>query len=165
MISAFVIKAKMALDYLIDKKIASKIALAGLSRGALLCFHIAAICPWIQHVLAFAPLIDLGNLSEFLKIKEREQVQNLHPNNLAPFLTEKEIRMYIGNNDTRVGTKNAFFLIEKLVEEANKSKKKCPFELIIYPSIGYKGHGTDEKTFKEGCLWLKEKLLESDLQP
>lgn len=165
-ISPFVKKVEKALAYLIDEKIASpsKIAVVGLSRGAFISFHVAAKCREIKYILAFAPLIDLYSLSEFASIKDNLLIQSLHPNKLSSSLIEKEIRMYIGNNDTRVGTQNAFSFIEKLNEAASINKKKSSAELIVHPSIGYKGHGTEQKTFKEGCQWLIEKILKGDLK-
>jgi hypothetical protein len=161
-ISSFVDKAIKGIKYLIDENLSdpSGIALMGLSRGAYLALHVGAKSPDIKWILGFSPLIDLSIVSEFDSLKESRLLQSLHPNNLALSLLDKEIRLYIGNRDTRVGTRNSFSFVEKIAEEAYlKKKKKADAELIIYPSIGHKGHGTSKNTFKEGCLWLQEKLL------
>ena len=160
--SNFINQTLKAIDFLIEEKLAipSKFALMGLSRGAFIALRVAAKCPKINWLLAFSPLIDLSDIDEFNSLKDTALLQSLHSDNIIDSLIDKEIRFYIGNNDTRVGTKNSYSFIEKIaLQSFLKRRKNARAELIIYPSIGYKGHGTDKNTFKEGCLWLKQKLI------
>jgi predicted esterase len=121
---------------------------AGLSRGAYIACHLAAVCPEITHLLGFAPL------TRFRAAKE------LDLEILVPSLYNRTIRFYIGNHDTRVGTDHAFSFIDHLAKEAHKHRiRSSPIELIVGPSIGYQGHGTSPKVFKEGAAWVKEVLL------
>lgn len=119
---------------------ASGIGVMGLSRGAMMACRLAAICPEITHVLGFAPY------SSFL-----DGIENR--------LYDRHVRFYIGNLDTRVGTRECFDIIEKLAKKAQEQKiRSPPIELIISPSIGFKGHGTPKHIFEAGANWLKEQL-------
>jgi len=161
-ISNFIDQALNAIAYLIEENIAvpSKIAVMGLSRGAYFALHVGARCPEVKWILGFSPLINFSDIFEFDSIKDCTLLQSFQSDKLLDSLINKEIRLYIGNRDTRVGTENSFLFIEKIAMRAfQKKRKEAPAELIIYPSIGYKGHGTGKNTFKEGCLWLKEKLI------
>ena len=161
-ISSFIDQALNAITYLIEENLAtpSKIAVMGLSRGAYFALHVGAKCPEVNWILGFSPLINLSDIFEFDSIKDCTLLQSLQSDKLLDSLINKEIRLYIGNRDTRVGTRNSFLFIEKIAMQAFlKNRKEAQAELIIYPSIGYKGHGTDKNTFKEGCQWLKEKLI------
>lgn len=80
--------------------------------------------------------------------------------NYISLLANKKIRFYIGNHDLRVHTHLAFELITSLASYAHEHRiKQGSYELIIENSIGYQGHGTAEKTFKEGALWMFEELF------
>lgn len=125
-----------------------KLAVAGLSRGAYIACHVAAVCPEISHILGFAPL------TRFRAAK------NLDLETLIPTLYNRSIRFYIGNQDSRVGTEQTFSFIYKLAAEAHKKRiRSSPIELFIGPSIGYQGHGTSPETFKTGAEWIKGALL------
>ncbi len=117
---------------------------AGLSRGAFIACHLAAVCPEISHILGFAPMTRL---------------EGLDLETLAPKIYDRNIRFYMGNRDTRVGTEHTFFLVQKLAEEAYQNRiRSSPIELIIGPSTGYQGHGTSPEVFKAGAEWIKSVL-------
>ncbi|QVL58155.1 MAG: hypothetical protein KFB93_03495 [Simkaniaceae bacterium] len=125
-----------------------KLGVAGLSRGAYIACHVAAVCPEISYILGFAPL------TQFRAAK------NLDLETLIPTLYNRNVRFYIGNQDSRVGTDHAFSFIYKLAAEAHKNRiRSSPIELFISPSIGYQGHGTSPEIFKAGAEWIKGALL------
>lgn len=128
-----------------------QIAVAGLSRGAYLGLQLAASDDRIQAVCGFAPLIKLRFLEE---LKDTTGLKiNLDS------LVNKAIRLYIGNNDTRVGTENAYEFIRDLTKISLEQGIRSPkTELMIYPSIGYKGHGTPPEIFRSGAEWLLGQL-------
>lgn len=147
----FVDEALKNIDFLFQEGYISKIAVGGLSRGAYAACLLAAKDPRISHILGFAPLIDLSQLDEM------EGLPPVSIFSLAEPLSAKKIRFYIGNNDTRVGVKTAFKFVEELTQKALENKLRSPsIEMVIKPSIGYKGHGTAPETFKEGIDWLKK---------
>lgn len=125
-----------------------KCAVAGLSRGAFAAMHIAARLPWIQTILGFAPMTKLEGYNE------------LDIENIASAIASRNIRLYIGNRDTRVGTDNCFNLMIKLSNEAHAQRvSTSPIDLIIGPSIGYQGHGTSKEIFEKGADWIKKQIL------
>ena len=137
-------------DGVIDKK---KLAVMGLSRGVFIACHVAAITPAVSHILGFAPLTHLSVGKEWGKAPHSSLMGTL--NNLA----NRNIRFYIGNNDTRVGTKACFDFFSHLVQTAAEKKiRPIPMELFMTPSIGHQGHGTSPETFQSGAQWLGHKL-------
>ncbi len=159
----FLEKVNQTLQYLFSQNIVipEKVAAAGLSRGAFIACHTAAKNPSIRSLLGFAPLTDLRLAKEFHDLKEHPLVLQYNPLSLAPSLSDRHIRFYIGNRDTRVGTKQTFHFVEKLVESAHEKKiRSAPIEMILTPSIGHQGHGTSLESFKAGALWIADQLLQ-----
>lgn len=145
-ISPFIQEIKNEINQLIDEGIIDldRLAVMGLSRGAFVASHLAAAMPCIQTVLGFAPLVSL---------------QPLSLETIAPALVGKNLRFYIGNRDTRVGTAKCFSFIHHLTELSwHAGHRSPPVELILYPSFGYKGHGTSPQIFEDGIKWLINKL-------
>ena len=75
--------------------------------------------------------------------------------NFASELAKKQVRFYIGNRDTRVGTQECFECLEKI---AAASDSPPSAELFIRRSIGQMGHGTPPEVFSEGADWIYERL-------
>ena len=152
-----------AVESLIEKQIVipEKSALGGLSRGAFIAAHAAAKLPQIPFLLGYAPLTQLEITKEFQLMQDNPIVKSLDVMHLTEKLTHRNIRFYIGNRDVRVGTENCFKFIHKLVETDFQHKIRSPqVELIINPSIGYKGHGTSPEVFRDGVHWIIKKLWE-----
>jgi esterase FrsA len=122
-------------------------AVSGLSRGAFIACHVAALCPQITHILGYAPLTRLSYAPE------------LNLETLVSKLVNRNLRFYIGNNDIRVGTENVFSFIHTLAKEATVRRiRNAPIEMIIGPSKGYQGHGTSPDVFQSGVDYLKKEL-------
>jgi esterase FrsA len=125
----------------------SKTGVMGLSRGVFIGAHILKRIPQIPYFLGFAPMTSLNPY--------------LNLDCCIEALSSRTIRFYIGNNDTRVGTDHCFSLIQSLVAKAKEQgKREIPIELIIGPSVGYKGHGTLPHIFADGVKWLGERFIE-----
>lgn len=145
-VTPFVNQAKQALDAL--QPHITKVASAGLSRGAFAATHFAANDERVSVVLGFAPLTALLHDSPFAR-----QFDLTH---LVDRLTHRKIRFYIGNLDTRVNTDTCYTFIRQLALAAQKEGVRSPTaELVIYPSIGHKGHGTPPEIFQSGVNWIK----------
>lgn len=133
-----------------------KLGAMGLSRGAFIASHLAAAVPEIKHILGFAPLTRLEAVQEFQDL----EVGRWDLTHLADKIYNRNVRFYIGNRDTRVGTESCCQLISALANTAYENKiSSSPIELIIGPSIGHKGHGTSPEIFRDGAAWLEKKLL------
>jgi hypothetical protein len=137
----------------------------GLSRGAFTATLLSMREKRMKALLGFAPLISLEEVEEFKKPRNstslKDQLQKL---NLAAHIEElfhlKGLRFYIGNRDTRVNTDACYTFVREFTEKAYTQKnRQTQCELILYPSIGFKGHGTPSEIFLEGSLWLKKYLL------
>jgi len=154
LLTPFFDNVKKGIDYLLKEKLVLEEAFGvmGLSRGAFVASHVAALCPAIRFIVGFAPQTRLSKAKEF---QGGPDVSHFDLENLIPKLYNRTIRFYIGNLDTRVGTKNAFDLVSRLAEEAKNHRiRSAPIELIIGPSIGYQGHGTAPHVFEAGTIWI-----------
>jgi hypothetical protein len=153
-LTPFFEKVSQSIDELIEKKLIDKeyLAVAGLSRGAFVACHIAAINPHISTILGFAPLTCLGYIKEF----HNTSFNSLDLTSIIPKLIGKQLRFYIGNQDLRVGTEKCFEFVFDLAK-ANREAKIRPneVELFIELSQGHQGHGTLPPTFEKGALWLQ----------
>ena len=157
---------KSTVDDLLKQNIidSERLAVAGLSRGAFIAAHAAAAIPEFQWILGFAPLTHLSYAKEFQAISHTPLVQSLSLTHLADSLSERNVRFYIGNHDTRVGTRHCFDLIDTLSQTAHHKRIRSPqIELIIGPSIGHQGHGTSKEVFHHGAQWIAEKLKAIDV--
>ena len=122
--------------------------------------HLSARDSRISHVLGFAPMTSLTTIQEFQDILDDPIIQSWDLDLTIPDLINKKVRYYIGNLDTRVGTKECFNFVSKLAETAQENKVRSPnIEMIISPSIGYKGHGTPPHTFKAGVDWIAGEFI------
>jgi esterase FrsA len=155
-IEFFAERASRIIYELIEQDIVVKEACGamGLSRGAFIATHVAARTPAVRALLGFAPLIKITRAQEFAAMKDDPFLQALDLEHLIPSLTNRSVRFYIGNCDTRVGVRPCFDFIEKLAAEG----RSLPVELYIKPSIGFQGHGTSPQTFQEGADWLATQL-------
>lgn len=134
-----------------------KIAIGGLSRGAFIATHLAARDPRLKYILGFAPMTRFPNH----KKQDIESPWNLH--NFIRHLVDKQVRFYIGNHDVRVGTQACFDFIHLLADASfHHGHRSPPVELIITPSVGFKGHGTLPPVFKAGADWIIKKLIFSE---
>lgn len=141
--------------------IPDRIGAAGLSRGAFVAAHIAARTSLICHILGYAPLTKLGKargIRESLPAHSPAvAAYDLH--HLIEKLIGKNLRFFIGNRDELVGTASCFSFIEQLAEASYMHRIRSPqAELVIYPSIGYQGHGTPKEIFEQGAEWMSQKL-------
>ena len=151
----------ISLDFLIAEGYVDRdsIGAAGLSRGAYMATQFAAKDVRVGTVLGFAPLTRLETIKDFKTSGDPDSLSEHALENLIPDLLKKKLRFYIGNYDTLVSTPYCFSFIHDLTESAYQQNRRFPpIELIIYPSIGHKGHGTPPEIFEAGSAWLAESL-------
>lgn len=157
-VSDFLDAAQLAIDFAIREKFVdpTRMAVGGLSRGGYIAAHLAAREERFRFLLAFAPLTRLRSIKEFSQLQDHPLSNQLDIHNLAEPLSDRHIRLYIGNHDTRVGTRDCFDFAMELVEK--KKNRTSQVEMIITPSIGRDGHGTSPEVFKEGAQWIARSL-------
>lgn len=135
------------------------LAIAGLSRGGFMATHLAARDSRFKTVLGFAPLTQPQPLEE-MHSHSIDSLERISLISLVDQLVHTQLRFYIGNRDTRVSTEACYQFIRALTEAAFTQGIRSPqVELIVYPSIGYKGHGTPPSIFEEGAEWIKRQLI------
>lgn len=159
-ISTFVDDLNCGIESLIQEGFIdpTKIAVAGLSRGAFIATHLAARNSKIEKILGFAPLTKLSAIEEFKDI-ESTLHHSLDLSSISSKLIGKHLRFYIGNRDTRVSTHACFEFIQELTEANYQNNNRSPqVELIISSSCGRYGHGTLPHIFRDGALWLNKEL-------
>lgn len=160
-ITPFLNDACKAIEWLIeDGSIkAETTALMGLSRGGFIATHLAARMPSIDKVIAFAPVTKIEISKEFEEVKDHPIVRSLDLSRHMQKLCSKKLRFFIGNRDTRVGTKHCFEFISELAKlKEELREKKGSFHLTLKDSIGYLGHGTSQEVFCEGAR-IARKLI------
>ncbi len=160
-IENFLDQTAAAIDFAIREKFVdpAKIAMGGLSRGGLIAAHAAAREERARFLLLFAPVTQLGRAKEFAQLQNHPQVLAYDLERLSDSLCNRHVRIYIGNNDTRVSTRSCFDFAMALTEKAVEKKIRSPqIEMIISPSIGQMGHGTSPEVFRQGARWLEESL-------
>jgi esterase FrsA len=157
----FISQVQNAVDGLIQEGILmpERLGVMGLSRGGFIAVHAAAQIPLFRWIVAFAPLTQLSAIKEFQEIAHLPLVKQIGLEHLVEQISDRHLRFYIGNLDTRVGTRHCYDFIEKASQHASCKKIRSPqIELIIAPSIGHHGHGTSKATFHAGAQWLAENL-------
>ena len=162
LIPSFVNQVKKGIDHLFQQDLIAedKLAVAGLSRGAFIACHVAAVCLEVKTILGYAPVTRLSFAKEFSEIREENAVTALNLENLTPQLYNRKVRFYIGNCDVRVSTQHCFSFIQHLARTAKENRiSSSPIELFIGPSIGFQGHGTAPEVFQKGVDWIKQELL------
>lgn len=149
---------KLIEDNIIQDK---RLAIAGLSRGAFIAAHIAKNIPQLKYLVGLAPLLRLDTIKEFQDVNSK-LIDKYALTELSQQLIDKVVSLYIGNRDTRVGTKTAYTFIEMLTEAQYVHGQRSPKNfLTLYPSIGYLGHGTPPEIFYAAANWIKNKLLDN----
>lgn len=117
---------------------------SGLSRGAFAAFKLASASNLVSGVMAFAPLV------HFYSLTLEETVSAL---------ASKWVRGFIGFQDERVHTEKVVEFFGKLTLEARKDRSLKPdIQLTLYPSLGFKGHGTPEEIFVAGGQAILKRL-------
>lgn len=159
-VSDFIALCQENISYLVEEGYVDPqhLAVAGLSRGGFIATHLAAQDKRIQTVLGFAPLTQPQPLEE-LKDISADRFDSIALSSQVGQLMHTRLRFYMGNRDTRVSTDACYEFIRLLTEAAFAKGIRSPqVELILYPSIGYKGHGTPPAIFYDGADWIKRQL-------
>ncbi len=160
-ITPFIESAQQAIDELIEEDVIDPdhLAVGGLSRGSFIATHLAAREPRIKALVGFAPLTQLKVSTSFKELHNAPLLEQLSIFRLKEQLKNTAIRYYIGNRDTMVQTTACYEFVRELTDFVYDSGTRSPqVELILSPSIGYKGHGTSQEKFEDGAHWIKTQL-------
>jgi esterase FrsA len=157
-VNDFLDSASLAVDFAVREKFAdpAKLATAGLSRGGFIAAHLAARDHRFRHIVGFSPMTRLLKIKEFSHLQENKFAKQLDLELLAELLGDRHLRLYVGNEDKRIGTRECFEFAMSVVRQ--KKGRTAQLELLIYPSIGLDGHGTPPEIFKQGADWISDSL-------
>ncbi len=160
-LSLFFSKLFRLIDHLEEKKwMTGPFICSGLSRGGFVALRLASH-PKAGACIAFAPVIDLAYLEEFRNPSLSAFIRELSVTNILPLLIRKKIKIFIGNDDTRVGSDPSYAFLRELISQAKEAgQRSFPFELSFHPSTGHQGHGTLPHIFKEGAEKVKKWIVE-----
>lgn len=159
-IGEYIERCRSNLNFLVEANLIdpSHVAIAGLSRGGFIAAHFAALEDRLQTILGFSPLTQPKPVEEFSHLP-KTAYEYLSLTKQVDKLIGKRVRLYIGNCDTRVGTDACFEFINTLTQAGVERGLKYPqVEMIIYPSVGHRGHGTPPGIFHDGANWLIQVL-------
>lgn len=142
-VANFVRKASDAVDALVASGAVARgqVVVAGLSRGGLLAGLLAVRNENVKAFLGFAPVTVLGDLDEFgernvgnERAREKVGKASLLQTEVIEKLVGMPVRFYMGNFDTRVGTRKAFDFVHLLAERAvlHEGMRSPPHEFVMY---------------------------------
>ena len=153
-LARFIERTARCIDALWQEGSLSSVSLMGLSRGGLLAALVCAQSQHVRRLVAFAPLVRLAAARECSDLSSHVATRydlTAHTASLAG----KELAVWIGNRDHRVGTASSFEWVSAVAEaQARHGHRICHAELNLRPSIGLQGHGTSEESFEQGVSWI-----------
>lgn len=123
------------------------VLIAGVSRGALVAFHLYAADARIAAAAGFAPVTDLLALREFAALSGSARVHEANALALAPRLRDRPLLMTINEADERVDTAACIAFFDAL----GGASHPRPHRLRIDPGSG---HTVPDAAYHDGANWL-----------
>lgn len=161
LVGDFVKESRAIIDELIERQIIdpTRLAAGGISRGGFMATHLAAVDSRIGWVVGFAPLTTFFSIKGGDAYHDHPLIASYSLISKVDALVDRKLIYYIGNHDFRVGTDRCFDFIKSLTDKAYECENRSPeVEMVIYPSIGHKGHGTPPEVFAAGADWLLARI-------
>jgi dienelactone hydrolase len=156
-VSAFREQVNDVLEHLVKTGVADpdRLAAAGTSRGGFMAFHAAAGNSRIRAVAAFAPVTDLGVLSEFVGQEDNALVIRLSLIHAIESLANRAAWITIGNADTRVDTDKVVAFVRALENTSvtDGVQKNVALHVVSTP-----GHTSLAEWHDQAADWLKDSL-------
>ena len=151
----FCARVGQVIEHLIDTGVAAseRIASAGTSRGGFMAFQAAAANARIRAVAGFAPVTDLGALTEFAGQTGNPVVARLGLTNAVPRLADRAAWITIGGRDERVGTDRTVAFAETL-RRAAAAQGLAP--RVILNVVDTPGHASFVEWHERAAEWLME---------
>jgi dienelactone hydrolase len=144
------------LDHLVatGRTDASRIAVAGTSRGGFMALHVAARDPRLTCVVAYAPVIDLAALREFAGAESLPAVRAADLHGAAGTLAGRPVWMAIGADDRRVDTRRAVSFAAAVRAATVAAGCSDRLTLIVDPETT--GHTTPAGAAERSAAWILE---------
>lgn len=164
LVGDFVRESCAIIDELVKRQVVdpTRLAAGGLSRGGFMATHLAAADPRIGWVVGFSPLTTFFSIQGGEAYLDHPLIASYALLSKVDALVDRKLIYYIGNHDTRVGTERCFDFIQSLTNRAYERGNRSPeVKMVVFPSIGHKGHGTPPEVFTAGAHWLLTALLQN----
>ena len=126
---------------------------AGTSRGGYVALRLAAECPHVAGVAAYAPVTDWQVLSEFAALSQRADVAAMALVHWAPRLAGRPVWIGMGNHDPRVGTTQCLEFATAVA--AAERDLGCPSAFCLHV-VPEDGHSLSASWRQRGADYLLE---------
>jgi len=110
----------------------------------------------VKCVAAFAPVTDLGALTEFRGAEQNPLVARLALDHRAADLAGRAIWLIIGDRDQRVGTDNAIRFARGVNAASLKNRGDAHVDLHVVPEP--KGHTTPADAPTQAAEWIERQM-------
>jgi dienelactone hydrolase len=146
------------LDYLIAEHYSdeTRIAVAGTSRGGFAALHFAGHDKRVRCVAAYAPVTDLGVVSDFRAAASMSAVRALDLTEHPDALAGRPVWLVIGDHDDRVSTDKMIAYGRALSHAAYAQKIPSQVEIHVFPEPG--GHTTPKPSDALSAAWIAAQL-------
>lgn len=154
-------RLRAVLDHLIAQGMTdpNQVAACGTSRGGFAALHFAAAEPRVKCVAAFAPVIDLGVLTEFQGAERQEIVRRLDLKGRVEELAGRALFLTIGDRDVRVGTDQTIQLARQTT--AASLRKNGPARVDLHVVSEPRGHVTPRGAAEQAADWIERQVRPS----
>ncbi|MDA0833908.1 MAG: prolyl oligopeptidase family serine peptidase [Planctomycetota bacterium] len=153
LVKSFTNNVSSVLDYLIKEKFSDPehVAISGTSRGGFMAFHAGAADERVKQVIAFAPVTNLGALTEFKGTETDERVQAHSTIHLADKLVGKPLWIVIGNDDNRVSTDDCLATGREIIKQSKGKLNPVPVEIRLVGTTDHRLHAVPTPQFGQLC--------------
>jgi dienelactone hydrolase len=154
----FTARARAVLDYLVEEGLTDpkRVAACGTSRGGFAALHFAASEPRVKCVAAFAPVVDLGALTEFKGAEARPLVRRLDLTSRADDLAGRALWLIVGDRDERVGTDHVVAFARRVTTRSLAKRRPALVDLHVMSEP--RGHTTPVGAPEDAAGWIDRQI-------
>lgn len=147
------------MEFIAEKKIAppGRVAVCGMSWGALHAMYAMKIARSLRCGLALLPVGRIGAMMEFRKLAETPLIQKYEPLNFLRGLAPAPLLMLTAERDQRVDCRHAGELYERLLEEYEAAGAA---NRLVYKMLLGAGHAYDPRMTGYAREWFENFLLD-----
>jgi dienelactone hydrolase len=154
----FTTRARAVLDYLVEQGLTDpkRVAACGTSRGGFAALHFAASEPRVKCVAAFAPVVDLGALTEFMGAEKQPLVRRLDLMSRADDLAGRAYWLIVGDRDERIGTDHVVAFARRVTTCSLAKRGLALVDLHVVSEP--RGHTTPVGAPEEAAEWIDRQI-------
>jgi dienelactone hydrolase len=155
------VRLRAVQDYLVEIGFTEpkRVAACGTSRGGFAALHFAASEPRVKCVAAFAPVVDLGALSEFRGAENQPLVRRLDLMSRADALAGRALWLIVDDRDERIGTDHVITFARRVTSSSLAKHRPALVELHVESEP--KGHTTPAGAPERAAEWIDRRMGEN----